>query len=234
MSTALLKIWQSSSKAPARCAIAVFELSGLHYTNRLARWFLLAIEDALGKGGLEATLSMGEIHAFEEQLPPDNLKRQFDFAFFAAINHALEEMYGVRGGRGMALRIGRSWFNRGFQDYGLLAGVAHPAFQALPGDKRVEMGLQALATVLTQAADQPHQFRTSAEGCHFVIHNSPMAWGRSSDKPVCHAWVGLLQGCLHYASGGFEYHVYEQACSAVSNDDCVFVINRKPIGQSGS
>lgn len=211
----------------------MLELSGLYYPNRFGRLFLLAIENVLGKGGLDAAVSMAAIQTYEHRLPADDLECQFDFAYLAAINTGLEEMYGVRGGRGMALRIGRSWFASGLKDFGMLAGLAHPAFQALPQDQRAEMGLQALLATFAKHGDQRGTLTADSSSFQVTIPNSPMAWGRSSDKPLCHALVGMLQGCLHYASGGYEYHVYERECSAVAGSACIFVINRKPIGQSG-
>lgn len=209
-------------------------LSGLCYPNRFGRLFMLAVDHALGKGGLDAVVSLAGLTDFAGQLPPDNLKRQFDFAYLTAINIALEDMYGVRGGRSMALRAGRTWFTTGLKDFGLLAGLTHPAFQALPLDKRAEMSLGALAAVFASHTDQVNLVEQDAASFYFIVQDSPMAWGRSSDKPACHAFVGMLQGVLHYATGGYEYHVYEKACKAAGHDRCVFAITRKPIGQLGS
>ncbi len=208
------------------------ELSGLYYPNRLARSFLLAFEEVLGKNAPEAVANLANLPQYAAHLPPDNLAREFDFAYFAALCDALEEMYGTRGGRGMALSIGRAWFNRDLRDFGILAALSHPNFLALPPDHRVQIGLHALTRVLGTASDQRCTLLTQGETYRWIAHPSPMAWGRVSDKSVCHAFVGMLQGCLHYASGGYEFHVYEQACGAVnSSEKCEFVINRKPIGQ---
>ncbi len=195
---------------------------------------MLAIEDALGKGSLDAVVSLAGLRDFEGQLPPDNLKRQFDFAYLAAMNIALEDMYGVRGGRSMALRTGRSWFTEGLKTFGILAGFQHPAFQALSLDKRAEMSLDALAAVFASHSDQKNHVEQDAACFYFIISVSPMIWERTSDKPACHAFVGMMQGVLHDATGGYEYHVYEQSCRAAGHDKCVFAVNRKPIGQLGS
>ena len=47
-----------------------------------------------------------------EGFPPDNLNREFDFAYTSAIYQALEEIYGPRGGRGLAMRAGRTGLPR--------------------------------------------------------------------------------------------------------------------------
>ncbi len=208
------------------------ERSGFAYPNRLARAFFLTLEDVLGKNGLDALAALANLTAYSQQLPADDLAREFDFAAFAALCEALEEVYGARGGRGLALRIGREWFGSGLRDFGILAGLAHPDFRALPLSRRADISLIALAKTLTTTSDQRCTLAQQNATYSWVMLNSAMAWGRVSDKPVCHVFVGMLQGCLHYASGGYEFHVYEQTCSAVnSSDRCVFMINKKPIGQ---
>lgn len=210
----------------------MLEPSGLYYPNRIARWFLLAMDDVMGKNGLAAVLGLAGLESFSHNPPPDTLARQFDFAYMAALNLALEELYGPRGGRGMALRIGRATVSQGMKTFGALAGMADPAFQVLPPEKRLRMGLDGLAGVFTRFSDQASVVRSEGDAYHFVVENSPMAWGRNTDKPVCHALAGIIQEALSYASGGYEYHVQEIVCRAAGGEDCVFKINKTPIGQS--
>jgi len=191
---------------------------------------MLAIEDALGKGSLDAVVSLAGLRGFEGQLPPDNLKRQFDFAYLAAMNIALEDMYGVRGGRSMALRTGRSWFSEGLKDFGILAGFQHPAFQALSLEKRAEMSLDAVAAVFASHSDQNTHIEQDTASFYFIVPVSPMIWERTSDKPACHAFIGMIQGLLHDATGGYEYHVYEQSCRAAGHDKCVLPLTENRLG----
>ena len=203
------------------------EPSGLYYPNRFARYFLQAADEVLSQNGLQAALTMAGL---DRQLPPDTLERAYDFVNFAAFCNALEDMYGARGGRGMALRIGREWFAHGMKSVGALAGLADPAFRVLPVEMRCKIGLEALTNVLTHHTDQRIKLQEDDECYHWVVENSPTAWGRVSDKPVCHVQVGLLQGALNYASGGREFHTYERVCAAVGSPECIFTIQKKPIG----
>jgi predicted hydrocarbon binding protein len=208
----------------------VREPSGLYYPNRLARYFLLAMEDVMGKSGLAMVMNLAGFDSGE--LPPDTLTREFDFAAIAALNLALEDMYGARGGRGLALRIGRSCFAQGMKTFGALAGASDSAFRALPMESRCRLGLTALADIFTNFSDQTSRFSENDRSYLFVVDNSPMAWGRSTDKPVCHALVGILQEGLRWVSNGHEFHVTETECRAAGNETCVFTVNKKPIGQS--
>jgi predicted hydrocarbon binding protein len=206
------------------------EVSGLYYPNRIARYFLLAMDDVMGQSGLNMVLSLAKQDDYIGHYPADNLTRQFDFASMAAIQQALEDIYGSRGGRGMALRIGRACFSQGMKSFGALAGMSDPAFRALPRDERCRMGLQALVAVFNKFTDQRSSFEEDDTAYRFIVEVSPMAWGRRADKPVCHALAGILQECLRWASNGFEYIVYETACHAAGDDHCIFTINKTPIG----
>jgi hypothetical protein len=209
----------------------VLEPSGLYYPNRFARAFFAGAEAVMGKPGLRSLLGLADLQMYFEQLPPDDAARQFDFAHLTAISIAMEDMYGVRGGRSLALRIGRTSFNQGFQSFGAMAGLASPAFRQLPLIQRAQLALQALALVFTNFSDQASTLQEEGEAYLFSAEITPFAWGRRSEKPVCHALVGLLQEMLHWSTEGYEYYVHETACRASGDDACVFRINKKPIGQ---
>ena len=79
--------------------------SGLYYPNKIARIAILSFEEVMGKNGLNAILNLAGLSNLIDNYPPDNLDRGFDFADFSAIQGALEEMYGPRGGRGLAFAL---------------------------------------------------------------------------------------------------------------------------------
>src|SRR5512136_3176231 len=115
--------------------------SGYYYPNKMARIFVLAMEEIMGKNGLNAILNMAKLSNLIDNYPPDNLDKQFDFADFSALNLALEEMYGTRGGRGLALRAGRATWARGLQGLGALSGVGDMAFKVLPLSVKLKLGM---------------------------------------------------------------------------------------------
>jgi hypothetical protein len=208
---------------------AVLETSGLCYPNRIARLFFLAMEDVMGKGGLNQILNLAGLESFIDEPPPDNLARQFDFTYLAAICEALEVTYGERGGRSIALRMGRSVFARGLKSFGAMSGVTDPAFVALPLDTRMELGLGALVAIFNTFTDQESSVQNRGDYYEFSTDVSPMAWGRQSERPVCHALTGIIQESLRWVSDGHEYLVHEVACRAAGAERCEFRINKKPI-----
>jgi predicted hydrocarbon binding protein len=206
----------------------VLEASGLYYPNRFARFFFLGAGDALGTAELNLVLAEAAITA----MPPDDLARAFDFAGLAAFNAALEAIYGARGGRSVALRIGRAWYGAGLDSFGLLAGLADTTFFELPEVRRVHLSLEALAAVFNAHSDQRCKLTMDAARYYLTVEHSPMVWGRSLDAPACHALVGLIQEMLYRATDQQGYfHVVEQRCRAVAGEACVFAVNKTPMGK---
>ncbi len=61
------------------------EKSGYYYPNKFARIFLDAMEEVMGKNGLNAVLHLAELDNLIGNYPPDNLDKVFDFADFTAL-----------------------------------------------------------------------------------------------------------------------------------------------------
>ena len=76
------------------------EKSGLYYPNLMARIYLDALEEVMGKNGTNAVLNLAGLSYLIDNFPPNNLIREFDFADFGALGQAIDDMYGPRGGRG--------------------------------------------------------------------------------------------------------------------------------------
>ncbi len=206
--------------------------SGLYYPNRIARLFIDSIEEMMGQSSLNAVLSLAGLDEYIRYPIEDDLKKAFDFSGMAGIGQALEDLYGVRGGRGMALRIGRATFARGMKNFGAMAGMRDPAFTALPQEQRIRLGLEALAAIFTNFSDQTSTVSDSGDCFIFETAHSPFAWERTADRPICHALVGMIQESLRWASDGYEFHVQEIECRATGSDTCLFQINKQPIGHS--
>jgi len=185
----------------------------------------------MGPNGLSSLLNIAEMENYLEHLPPDNLKREFDFAEIAGLNLALEEMYGLRGGRGMALRIGQKAFAAGWREFGAMRAINDAAFRTLKLNKRIDYGLRAFASVLSNFSDQTSHVENGGDALQFISENSPFAWERQSDKPVCHMMVGMILECLRWSSNGYEFYVREVECRASGHAHCVFRVNKSAIGE---
>ncbi|MBC8333071.1 MAG: 4-vinyl reductase [Anaerolineae bacterium] len=204
--------------------------SGFYYPNKFALIMLEALEDVMGKNGLNAILNLASLGDLIENFPSDNLNKEFDFSDISATNLALEEMYGPRGGRGLALRAGRATFDDALKNFGALAGAGDLAFKVLPLEAKLHIGVPAMAKIFSQMSDQISTVASREHDFIYTIHRCPVCWGRSGeDKPVCFVAAGLLQAGLRWVSGGKEFRVNESKCVAMGHDVCEFIIQKKPL-----
>lgn len=205
--------------------------SGYYYANKIPRITIMALEDVMGKNGLNAILNLAHLPELIDNYPPDNLGREFDFADFSAFNLALEEMYGPRGGRGLAFRAGRAAFADSLRNFGALAGAGDMAFKVLPLRAKMRIGIPAMAKIFSQISDQHSTVEERESVFIYTIHRCPVCWGRhDEEKPVCFVAAGLLQEGLKWLSGGNEFRVNESKCIAMNDDVCEFVIQKTPQG----
>jgi len=204
--------------------------SGYYNTNKFARIFFESVKEITGENGLKTILNYANLPDLIDNYPPDNLERAFDFAHFSMINQALEDIYGIRGGRGLALRIGRTTFDDVLKDYGELAGVSDLAFRVLPLQTKISLGLQAMAKIFTEKSDQISKVTENDDEYQYSVERCPICWGRTgAEQPVCYYMIGLLQEGLNWVSGGKEFRIIETECIALGDTACKFIIQKEPL-----
>jgi predicted hydrocarbon binding protein len=204
--------------------------SGLYYPNRLVLVAFNALAEVMGKNGLNAILNYAHLRENISQYPPDNLERGFDFADFSAIQGAIVEMYGEKGGQTFIKRAGRSTFKTCLCKQGALAGVSSKAFHSLPVQTKLRIGLQAMARIFSQISDQSTIVEEDADCFRYVVQQCPECWGRHGmGKVTCSFGVGLLEEGLNYISGGDEFRVIETCCMAKGDKACVYSIEKTPM-----
>ena len=204
-------------------------LTGYYYPNKMGRILLLSLEEIMAKNDLQTLLQHSGMAQFLQQLPPEDYERQFDFAHITNLLSSLETLYGPRGSRNLALRIGAAMFEHGLRNFGNLAGISDPAFKVLPLSTKLRIGLPAVARIFTQLSDQVSHVEEQDDVYLYYIDRCPMCWGRHSDKPVCHISTSILQTALRWVSDGLEFRVEEIECMAMGSAACIFQVDKEPI-----
>ena len=206
------------------------------WPNKMGRMFLLALEDVMGKNGVNAVLNLAKLRHLVNRYPPNNLDLGFSFEEMSGINKSLEEMYGPRGGRGLATRAGRAGFKYALKDFGSLLGMADLAFRLLPLGMKLKVGLNAMADTFNKFTDQRVTLEEEADHFVYTIDRCPVCWGRHADEPTCHAATGLLQETVHWISGGKTFHIEEISCAAELSWDIFTgpVFNGRVVAVDGS
>ena len=199
------------------------------YPNKMARIILLAMEEVMGRNGVNAVLNLAQLRHRVNNFPPNNFDRQMSFSDVSALMGALDEMYGPRGGRGLALRAGRAGFKYGLKEFGPVLGIADLAFRLLPLHMKLKVGADVFAETFNKFSDQVVRLGEQEDRFTWDIVRCPVCWGRQSETPCCFLAVGILQEALYWVSGGKNFEVYETACVAAGADACMIVIEKKPL-----
>lgn len=207
------------------------ESSGYYYPNRFGLILFNGLEEIMGRNGLNAILNMAGLGQFITAPPPDIMDKGFDFAYISALNRALEDMYGPRGGRGLQLRLGRVLFAQGLANFGALVGASDLAFKILPLQAKVKAGLPAVATVFDSLSDQVSYVRDpGGNQYHYIIDRCSMCWGREVQRPGGFIAAGIIEESLRWLSGGRTFRVDQMTCMGMGAENCTFAIYKEPIG----
>lgn len=207
------------------------EPSGYYYPNRFSHIVFDALEEIMGRNGLNAILNMAGLAHFIDNPLPDNMEKGFDFADISALNQALEEMYGPRGGRGLQLRLGRVLFAQGLANFGALVGASDLAFRVLPLQAKLKAGLPAVAKVFDSLSDQTSFVRDpGGDHYHYVIERCSMCWGRKVERPGGFIAAGIIEEALRWLSGGRTFRVDQISCMSMGEPNCTFQVYKAPIG----
>jgi len=202
--------------------------SEVFFPNKMGRIALLAFEEVVGREVTETILTMARMPDRLEEYPPNNFAREFSFDELAGMQLALEELYGVRSGRGLARKIGSACFRIGAEDLRAVLGAADLAFRVLPLRTRLRVGLEILAQISRQYSD--HRVRVEEDERHFrwVAEQCGICWGRRTDAPCCHLSLGLLEELLYWLAGGEKFYIEEISCIATGDPTCTILVGKHP------
>jgi bacteriochlorophyll 4-vinyl reductase len=200
-----------------------------YYPNKMGRIVLTAMEEIMGRHGVNAILNLAHLHHLVNNYPPNNLDLGFTFTECSAIQQTLDDMYGIRGGRGLALRAGRETWKYALKEFMPVLGIADLAIRTLPLGIKIKIGLDVFAQTLNKFSDQKVRLGEDERGYLWMIERCPVCWGRVSSSPCCHLAVGLLEQGLDWVSRGKRFRVEEVTCIAMGDPTCTIIISKKPI-----
>ncbi len=201
---------------------------GLHYPNKIGRLCLLSLEEVMGPNGVKALLRLGGLTDYIEAYPPNDLKKEFPFEAIAALETALQTMYGPRGARGLELRAGRVAFTLGLKEFGPLLGMADLALKLMPVTMKLKIVLNATAQTFDRFSDQASH--VEEERTKFVYHITKDPSSLRSD-PGLNFYIarGILEEATAWVSGGRRFSVEQVSSMALGAPSTSFEILKEPL-----
>jgi predicted hydrocarbon binding protein len=203
--------------------------SGLYYPNNLARITLIALEDVMGTNGLNAILNLAGQSQLIGNYPPDDMENKFDFAKLSSIIGGMEDMYGPRGARILAMRAGYATFNEMLINIGEAVDINDEGFMAMELTEKVRVGFSLVGITFTQSTKNTPAIQEDEDHFTYSVKSCPVCWGRTTDEPACFLITGLLRGSLRWITHGQEFNVTQSAAHSCGSPSCDFLIPKLPI-----
>lgn len=198
-------------------------------SNHLARILLLSLDEIIGRSGVNAMLNSAGLTFLIGSTPDANEGSAFPARNVSRMMEALEVVYGVRAGRGLAQRAGAVGFRHILRASGEELGLTSMEFRLAPLPQKMIFVLTALsdffaqhAAMLLALSEQEGRFLLQMDGCVFCFQ-------RKADTPVCHWLVGLLQEAFYWLSGGKYFNVVEIDCTAMGDAQDVILIDKQSL-----
>ena len=185
--------------------------------------FLDVLTDLVGAHGTGALLRRAGHPEWISSPPRLTLDEFASAETVTAIFAGLEDLYGLRGSRGLGRRLGAGLVERCLKDLGALAGLGDASFQALPGKVRARVGTLALGRVLT-GIGVPAQVTSTEQATMFSVPDCPFCFGRSLEAAGCMALVGLVEANLRLSAADLALRAEETACRGIGSAACEVTI----------
>ena len=201
---------------------------------QMGRVVMLGVRELMGQAGVNAVANVANRPGMANLLAEDEsgVGRYDDIS---SVQTALEVLYGPRGGKGVALRVGRASFKFFIRQFGEQMGLTKLDYRLLPTQPRLKVGLQAMAATFTSLYAGAVDIAEDEEAWFWQMKNCPWCISRtvptsdSTQQGACHYLVGMLQEFLAWASGGKIYSVREVECTAEGQPGCIFRIEKLPL-----
>ncbi len=193
---------------------------------------LLATEEVVGKQGMAVILRQAGLDHLIDNYPPDESHISGDYSFddYSKLNAALLSFLG-RGGRSVAMRIGRKAYKVGESQFNTaVGGAATAALRLLPESIRLLKGVELMKLAFDMMYRQPGThivFRVEDRGDRiaFIAETCGICAGKVSDEHMCQLFAGLLQEGV-VSTFGKEHAIQEVECRANGAPACVWEISK--------
>ena len=182
--------------------------------------FLDVLVDLLGEHGTHALLRRAGLTDWIGRFPVSPASGPVGPQSVASLMASLEELYGTRGGRALARRMGSGLIDRHLKDIGALAGMRNEAFQRLPARDRARLGLGALRRVLAQLNSLAAGLAIAGDSLVFSVAECPFCLGRSLEESACASLVGLVEAALSVSTPDLQLSAEETECRAAGGRSC--------------
>lgn len=191
--------------------------------NKAFRAILLGVEDVIGKPGLATILHQVGLAQYISNYPPsDNERGGQKLSDIGKINHALFDIYGLRGSRAIMQRVGRGQAKFGIEANAALANAAKLAAKLFSRRRKTRFALDTAAKAVNEQLDTHVTISEDEQYFYYEAWNCAYCKGWTHDAAVCGAVAGFIHGIVAWALDSDDFQVQEISCRAKGAEACKF------------
>ncbi len=205
----------------------------MHMVDAYMRWALMAVEEVVGKPGLNLVLRENHLERFIDNYPAEILTVSGDITEqdYADLSAGVLQYYG-RAGKGVDYHIARLSSKYARRKQAELFNVAtRPAIRALPLDQQISVGFD---NTINGWLKLWHDYGEEAiilkenrgDKFAYIFRTCPNCAGKLASQPICHLLTGTLLDIAEWVTGK-RISVKEVECRAMGADACVWEISKK-------
>jgi len=210
-------------------------IADIKLPNGYMLWAIQAATETFGADGANGVLEKAGLSRLVGAPPPNNMELAgFTFGEFANVGVAVLELHG-RAGKSLVNRMGHFMAKKTLEELPGVFELAGSALKVLPTNKQLAVGLQQMkngfAKIYESAGIGLH-IDIEEQGDKFVYSAAecPSCAGKQTDEPICHLWVGAIEGGAAWVSGGKKFSVRQVTARSMGASACAWEINTTPIG----
>jgi predicted hydrocarbon binding protein len=189
--------------------------------DKLVHSYLIALEDLLGKHGVNTLLNLSGLSGWIDDYPSQENQSTVSYEDFTHIQVSLEDIYGERTGQNLSRRASHASF----------VDVGASLLEFEETDLSVQEDLEKVKDVLnafTAIFDRSESGDVSWSGQdnELAIHfqTCPNCVNRESNGVICQACVGWIEGLFELIGAGESIEIVESSCLAAGGSSCSFII----------
>jgi predicted hydrocarbon binding protein len=193
--------------------------------NRFVHITIKALEEVVGSGAMKAVCHHAGLPDLDAAPPPDDMNCDFSSEDFSKLFASLSDVMGMRGGRSLAIRAGKTTMKMSGLHFGTSPLPSTPLAPITDPDVLL-VRLNRLSNFLNSISDMRTLVckREGQAGFEFHIRQCPNCATQKSQEPVCAFFEGFIDQAVRDFSYSENFLVSETECLAAGGQSCMYSI----------
>jgi predicted hydrocarbon binding protein len=199
--------------------------AGFFLPNRFVHITIAALKEVVGSGAMKAICHHAGLPDLDATPPPDDMNSDFPSENFSKLFAALNDVMGMRGGRSLSIRAGRTTMRMSGIHFGTNPLPVTPSAPITDPDVLL-IRLNRLSNFLNSISDMRTLVckREGQAGFEFHIRQCPNCYTQVAHESICAFFEGFIDQAVRDFTYSESFTVTETECLAAGGQSCLYFI----------